>query len=132
MIIRALNNVVIGTHLNQMKWAVVDVTASPQVLLTSDRPVTLFRLRDPDGSLFLPISPIKLFIAANEQKAIDQLAKSTPNDIVKKANELVVQHGRRYVFSRDRRQEDYIKKNMSTKMEATPLFPGLDRSDDDP
>ena len=131
MIIRALNNAIIGTHLNQMKWAVVDVTASPNVLLTSDRPVIIYRLRDPDGSLFLPISPIKLFVAANEQKTIDQLANSSPSDIVKKANELVVQRARRYVFSRDTRQEEFIKKNMSTNMEATPLFPNLDRSDDD-
>jgi hypothetical protein len=105
----------------------VDVTASSKILLTSDRPVTIYSLRAPDGQLFLPISPTKLFIAANEQKVMDDLEKAAPLTIVKESNELVVSRARRYVLSRDQWQQDYIKKHISTKLEPTPLMSNLDR-----
>jgi len=58
LIMSAFNNERIGNHLNNMRWAVADLTASPNTLLTSDRPLVLSNLGDPkDGSLFLPISP---------------------------------------------------------------------------
>jgi uncharacterized protein DUF4238 len=127
MIIRGLNNPVIGNHINGMKWVVVDVTASPQILLTSDRPVTTYNLRKPDGNLFLPIGPTKLFVAANSQATLDKLSQGTQKSIVEKANEFVVARARRYVYSRDRFNEAYIRRHMSTKLEPTPLFPNLDR-----
>lgn len=127
MIIRALNNPVIGNHINGMKWVVVDVTASPQILLTSDRPVTIYNLREPEGNLFLPISPTKLFVAANNEATLSGLSRQTQRAIVEKSNELVVTRARRYVYSRDKYNEPYIRRHMSTKLEPTPLFPNLDR-----
>jgi hypothetical protein len=125
MIIRAFDNIQIGTHINSMKWAIVDLTGSPDILLTSDRPVTRYALSKPSGSLFLPISPRKLFLAANDQSTIDDLANGDEHEIVKKANALVVRRARRYVYSRDKWLHDFIKDNMSKEKETTPLFPDL-------
>jgi hypothetical protein len=104
----------------------VDLTGSPDILLTSDRPVTRYALRKPGGSLFLPISPRKLFVAANDQSTIDNLASEDEHEIVKRANALVVRRARRYVYSGDKWLHDFIEKNMSMNVEATPLFPDLD------
>jgi hypothetical protein len=127
LILRAFDNEVIGNHLNNMKWAVADVTASPQCLLTCDRPLVLFNLGSSNGSLFLPISPTKLFVASNTNKTLDEFSKGKPTEVVKRANEIIVSRARRYVYARDDWQKDFIKRTMSTKMEPTPLFKELDR-----
>jgi hypothetical protein len=127
LIIRAFDNRAIGNHLNNMKWAVADVLESPHCLLTSDRPLVLSSLGDRNGSLFLPIGPRKLFVAANTEKTMSEFAKGNPTEVVKKANEIIVARARRYVYARDDWQRDFIKKTMSTKMEPLPLFKDLDR-----
>ena len=123
----AFDNQLVGNHFNKMKWAVADVTASPQCLLTSDRPLVLFNLGEPNGYLFLPISPIKLFVAANTDKTLSEFSKGRPTEVVKKVNEVIVARARRYIYARDDWQRDFIKGTMSTKMEPKPLFKDLDR-----
>ena len=39
MIVKSFDNDILGTHINGMKWAVIDVSASPARFLLSDRPV---------------------------------------------------------------------------------------------
>jgi Protein of unknown function (DUF4238) len=127
LIISAFDNPRIGNHLNGMKWAVADVTASPYCLMTCDRPLVLHNLGDPNGSLFLPIGPKRLFVAANNEKVVSEFSKGNPSQVVEKANEMIVARARRYVYSRDDYQRDFIRRTMSTKMEPTPLFKDLDR-----
>jgi hypothetical protein len=50
LIVNALDNDIVGPHLNRMKWATIDLSASPVPLLTSDRPVEIFNLKEPNGS----------------------------------------------------------------------------------
>jgi hypothetical protein len=127
LILRAFDNERIGNHLNRMKWAVADVLESPHCLLTSDRPLVLFNLGGRDGSLFLPIGPRKLFVAANTDKVLSEFSKGNPIEVVSKVNAIIVSRARRYVYARDDWQKDFIKRTMSTKMEPTPLFKDLDR-----
>ena len=127
LILRAFDNPVIGNHLNKMKWAVADVTASPNCLLTCDRPLVIFNLGEPNGSLFLPIHPTKLFVAANSDKVISEFSKGKPAAVVERVNEVIVGRARRYVYSRDGWQKDLIKRKMSKALEPTPLFKDLDR-----
>ena len=63
LIIKALDNDVVGAHINQMTYAVIDLSSSPNRLLTSDRPVELFNLQGSNGILSMPISPTKAFVA---------------------------------------------------------------------
>jgi hypothetical protein len=127
LILSAFDNPRIGNHLNGMKKAVADVWESPHCLLTSDRPLVISNLGDPAGSLFLPIGPKKLFVAANNDKILSEFSKGKPTQVVEKVNEIIVARARRYVYARDDWQRDFIKRTMSTKMEPTPLFKDLDR-----
>ncbi len=60
--VKAEVNLIVGTfdhpdareHINKMKWAIIDVSASSHRLLTSDRPVGLFNIKEADGMITLP------------------------------------------------------------------------------
>jgi Protein of unknown function (DUF4238) len=125
MIIKAFDNEILGTHINGMNWAVVDVSASPFPLLTSDRPVEIARLKEPQGVVSIPISPTKLFVAVNDPRTLDRLRATSPRDLVQNINEFVVGRARRFVWASDESQTRFIENHMSKKMEPTPLFPGI-------
>lgn len=122
LIIKALDNEIVGTHLNQMKWATVDVSSSSVRLLTSDRPVEIFDLKEPGGLLAIPISPTKLFLAANDEATFAKVRPAKADQLVENSNRFVVSRARRFVWAADESQTDYIAEKMSTKMEPTPLF----------
>ena len=124
LVARAFDNEVVGQHINNMKWGVVDVAASPYQLLTSDRPVGLVNIKDPKGFITLPISPTKLFVAVNDSRIFDHLKK--PKEIVHFVNTLVVERARRFVWVTNQSQMAFIQKHMSTRLEPTPFFPNLD------
>ena len=78
LIIKSLDNEIVGTHLNQMKWATIDLSASPTPLLTSDRPVEIFNLKEPNGVLSIPISPTRMFVAAKDETMFARLRSTDP------------------------------------------------------
>jgi hypothetical protein len=123
MIVAALDNDIVLTQVNRMKWAVIDLSASPERLLTSDRPLQYYRLGHPDGVASLPISPIKLFVAVNDEAVLVDLRKAKPRDIARRLNKFIASRARRFVWSRDKSQERFIENNMSTRLEPTPLLP---------
>lgn len=125
MIIRALDSETIGNAIIDMNWKVIDVTRSSKTLLTSDRPVIIRNLGNSDGWIALPITPTKLFFAVKSEKTIEMLTKGTTLALVERINEQIVVRARRYVWARDPWQEWYIRRNMGSHKEPTPLFPGL-------
>jgi hypothetical protein len=125
LIVKTFDNEILGTHINKMKWAVIDLCSAPHRLLTSDRPVGLFNIREPTGIITLPISPTKLFIAVNDQRAFDHLGQMKPRDIVAHVNTRLVTRARRFVWADNQSQTPFIKKHMSTKLESTPFFPNI-------
>ncbi len=132
LIVAMFDNPVLGQHINGMIWSVLDVSAAPHFLLTSDRPVTLYKLNEADGMVWLPISPTKLFVAVNEQWALDRLRRQRPRELVAKANEHVVALARHFVWSLGESQTHFIERHMSKRLEPTPFFPTLARWQDDP
>ena len=128
-IITMLDNQIVGTHLNQMKWSVLDVSNSPFRFLMSDRPVEIRQLKEPSGFISIPISPTKLFVAANEQQPIQRVGKLPPFDIVQHVNLWVASRARRFVWASDESQTGFIGEHMSVAMEPTPFFPNLDKYD---
>jgi hypothetical protein len=76
--VKALDNEIVGAHVNQMRDAIRDIFASPYRLLTSDRPVELVNLKGPTGLLSIPISPTKLFVAVNDAAILDKLRRAAP------------------------------------------------------
>jgi hypothetical protein len=82
LIIKALDNDIVGAHINKMRWAVLDVSAAPNRLLTSDRPVEMFNLKPSNGVLSLPISRTRVFVAVNEDATLLKLQRAQPRDLV--------------------------------------------------
>jgi len=125
LIIKALDNEILCTHLNQMTYAIVDLSAAPDQLLTSDRPVQFFNLKEPYGLVSMPISPTKLFVAVNEEWTFDKLRRVHPRKIVREVNTYVVSRARRFVWAQDSTWEEFVANTMGTNLEPTPLFPGI-------
>jgi Protein of unknown function (DUF4238) len=127
LIIKALDNDIVGAHINQMTHAIIDISASPQRLLTSDRPVELLNLKESNGILSIPISPTKLFVAVNDRAILDKLRRAAPDKIASYVNTYVASRARRFVWAQDTAQERFVEEMMSTKLEPTPLLPNIDR-----
>lgn len=127
LMIKALDNEIVGPHINQMKWATIDLSASPHRLLTSDRPVELFNLKEPNGIVSIPISPTKMFVAVNVAATLHKLRRADPCQLVSYVNTFVVSRARRFVWAHDTSQERFIANSMSTKLEPTPLLPNIAR-----
>jgi hypothetical protein len=125
MIIKSFDNEIVGARINGMKWAVVDVSASPLTLLTSDRPVEMARLNGPHGIVSIPISPTKLFVAVDNPAVLDHLRAKQPKEIVQQVNDYVVGRARRFVWACDESQTPFVQDRMSKSMEPTPLLPGI-------
>jgi hypothetical protein len=49
LIMRSFDNPKLGELINKMTWGVVDISQSPIKLLTSDRPLQFFNLKEPPG-----------------------------------------------------------------------------------
>jgi hypothetical protein len=75
----------------------------------------------------LPISPIKLFVAVNDEAVLVDLRKAKPRDIARRLNKFIASRARRFVWSRDKSQERFIENNMSTRLEPT-CFRSADRN----
>jgi hypothetical protein len=125
LIVKALDNDIVGTHLNRMKWATIDLSASPVPLLTSDRPVEIFNLKEPNGVLSIPISATKMFLAVNDEATFATIRAARPDRIVADVNTFVVTRARRFVWARDGSYEAFIAEKMSTKLEPAPLLPNI-------
>jgi hypothetical protein len=125
LIVKTFDNKIVGEHVNKMKWAVIDVPASPHCLLTSDRPVGLFSIKDAKGMITLPISPTKIFVAVNDPRIFDYLRRKKPREIVGHVNTHLVTRARRFVWAANQSQTPFIKNHMSTKLEPMPFFPNL-------
>jgi hypothetical protein len=125
MVIKSFDNDILGKHINGMMWGVVDVSASPIRLLLSDRPVEISNLKEPRGFVSMPISPTKLFVAANRPASLENLRRVKPREIVQHVNLFIVSRARRFVWAQDETQRRFIDNHMSKSLEPIPLFPGI-------
>jgi hypothetical protein len=127
MIIKVFDNPQLVGHLNQMPYAVIDASASSEPFVTSDRPISISNLGQKDGIVVLPISPTKLFVAANDEKSLEKIGAQTALDLVRRVNSFVVSRARLYVWARDQSLEPFIHARMSADMEMPPFFPNAGR-----
>jgi hypothetical protein len=125
MIVKVFDNEILGKHVNNMKWGVIDVSSSPHRFLLTDRPVVFANLNNPDGVVYLPIGPAKLFIAVNTPDRLQRLRALPPRELVHNSNRFIVSRARRFVWAHDQSQTAFIEKHMSKQMEPTPLFPNI-------
>jgi hypothetical protein len=132
LIVKAFDNNIVGAHINRMTFAVIDLSASRHRLLLSDRPVEIFNLKEANGLISIPISPTKLFVAANEDATFARLRRREPGDLVRHVNLYIVSRARRFVWAQDASQERFIANRMSTALEPTPLYPNIGRYEPPP
>jgi hypothetical protein len=64
-----------------------------------------------------------MFVAFRDPRIFQRLRNLGPNRVCKESNQFLVQRARRFVFSSDESQRDFIVSHMSTKMEQQPFFP---------
>ena len=108
-----------------MKWTVLDLSDAPRSLLLSDRPVEFSYINTPKGYISMPISPTKLFVAANDTTTIQKLRERRAKEVVTEVNKLVTVRARRFVWARDRSQDRFVANRMSSQMEPTPLLQSI-------
>jgi hypothetical protein len=89
--------------------------------------VVFANLGEPDGSVYLPISPTRIFLAVNDPDRLRRLRALPARDIVHNSNRHLVGRARRFVWAHDRSPTAFVEKHMSQRMEPVPLFPGIGR-----
>jgi hypothetical protein len=120
MIVKVFDNEILGKHLNNMTWGVIDVGHSPYRFLLSDRAAVFANLNNADGVAYF--GPTKIFVAVNTPDRLQQLRKLPLRDIVHNSNRFLVGRARRFVWAHDQSQRAFISKHMSQRMAPTPLF----------
>lgn len=110
-----IDSPVLGTIINNMEWAAIEVTGATHPLLTSDRPVArVGALTIRDALIVLPISPNSFFVAMNDAihgNFINQLEVSVK---VRDLNRAVVERAVRFVYGPDDVQLTFVQRYMGT------------------
>ena len=104
----------IGQHMLDMEKSVVTIANSPRRFLTSDNPLTLFRpLDDPGAYILLPISPRRIFVAANRPEIVDRLyARIRDEDLIEQLNEAAISNAHLYVYDTNEDQTGLIDRHL--------------------
>ncbi|KXJ52722.1 MAG: hypothetical protein AXW12_15240 [Thalassospira sp. Nap_22] len=103
-----------------MHWAVIDLQKSDYELLTSDNPVWMTEtLGQSDSFLTLPVTPTKLFVAANSLTIVQTLTSRKPLDLVKVRNKITVQHSENIVVGTDDTMLNFVSKHFATRRRST-------------
>jgi hypothetical protein len=101
----------VGNHFNHMPWCVLSLRNGRRNLLTSDRPIVLSNgLQNDDCYVLLPISPTKLFVAANDSVFLKNLSKQSSSDLTSWANRQVASQARRFIYGTDEFQINFADK----------------------
>lgn len=127
LVVASIDNPVVGQHIIQMQWEVIEISGTSRRFLASDRPVGMYRIKEPNGSLTLPISPTKLFVAVNNRNYLNAFRRQTNRQIVDQINRDHIRRARRFVWatSQSQSQTKFIRQHMSKAMETPPFFPTL-------
>ena len=73
----------------------------------------------------LPLSPNCIFVASDDPAYLVALGEGDLDALVLAINTHVVSRAKRYVFSSDKSQENFIKAQMSTEQVHPPYFPSI-------
>jgi Protein of unknown function (DUF4238) len=105
---------IIGQHraepdIMAMHWCCIDLRGSRTPLLTSDRPIVLLSLSDPNSYIALPIGPWHLFIAAFDDRFERQFPTTDPTKVAWAMNKDVVSQAREFVWGLDDAEIDFVR-----------------------
>lgn len=102
----------IGPILNSMQMS-IHTLESKHRFLTSDRPLlTVSRLRGPDATLILPVSPKKLLCCTSSSDVANRLRRELHNgSLLDTVNENVVRRAHRYVYGVCEDKIDFVREH---------------------
>jgi Protein of unknown function (DUF4238) len=110
-----IDNQRIAPDLMSMHWHVKTLEKSTTLLMTSDRPLDMPHLGDPNAYLALPIGPQHLFIATRKpdfvQRFIDPISHTA---IARTSNKAVVRQAREYVWAANDDSAPFVQKHICT------------------
>jgi hypothetical protein len=113
-------------HMCSMSWNILRFDHSPNLLLTSDRPVIMTNgIGVLGGHIAIPISPRQLFVAFNDRQGYDQVRAMNAKDIITITNTKVVEQAREYVYGISDASLPFVEKRLGTQSPATPLETGV-------
>jgi Protein of unknown function (DUF4238) len=106
-----IDNVEIGTYINQMRWMVLRDGNPKHLLLTSDRPLVITNGIDhPNGQILLPISPYHLFVATSNRETERHISSVWHNrQAIPQINEWVALRGFNFPAHRNLRVSEGVE-----------------------
>jgi transcriptional regulator with XRE-family HTH domain len=105
-----------------MQWFTLTIDNSHFSFLTSDRPVIMSNGLVHDRShIVMPISPRRLFIAANSDAMAQQLRYMPSKKMVQRSNDRVCAQARRFVYGVDDSQIRFVARRLGRMERSTPL-----------
>ncbi|QND12960.1 DUF4238 domain-containing protein [Rhizobium leguminosarum bv. trifolii] len=120
-VMRAMSGDDIVSLIAQMNWTLLDLATAPHELLTSDRPVVVYRNDRVAGEtvISLPVGPRKLFVAATKPKFLRELRDASHKKVVEAMNIEVVTGASQFVYSSSDRQLTFIQNRFGTNQNAS-------------
>lgn len=102
--------------LSGLSWRIRHLETARLPLMTSDRAVVLnHRLGQPDGFLFLPLSPSVLFMAdRGHAPGLSIFRHGSDNEVMRACNRAVVTQAQQYVWASTDQHAGYVKKWIGT------------------
>lgn len=120
-IVRVLSSDDIVPLISAMHWDLIDLTASPNELLASDRPVIVHRDAFPgsETTIAVPVGPRMLFVAATKPILLAELRKVSAKKLTALVNADIVGRASRLVYGKDDHQLTFIQNRMGTDKEPS-------------
>ena len=119
-----IDHEVIGQHIINMHWEVMDLAGAAHTLLTADRPYTSSHgLGNPACLLAVPLSPTRLFVAANDVAQFRRLAAQKLTDTVRNMNTLMVKLAIQNVYGCTDDHLAFVEKRL--RRASDPWVPGI-------
>ncbi len=91
----------VGSVLNGSVWGFARVPSDAGEFLTSDSPLVMNRIGQPDGYLLLAVSPKSFFVASQSREVVDFVGSQPPSALVQRMNQQVAAQAHHQVIARD-------------------------------
>jgi hypothetical protein len=118
-----LESKTLGPHLNNMMWAVRDVSDGGLTLFTGDRPVVMTNGLGYDWSnLVMPICPTKAFMATNTKSTMDALRAMPTMQFTTECNAKILRYAQKYAWNVNDDQINVARRHLSAESDVSRTF----------